>query len=72
VQSVTTFPRLADSPPAGARISEIGEILAAGLLRLSDRKSREETLYKSENLLDFSAPRSGHPNPANRRMSDAR
>lgn len=72
MQNVTTFPRVADSPPAGAQISEIGEILAAGLVRLSAPKSSEKSPDKPENLLDLSTPRSGHPTPENRRIPDAR
>ena len=72
MQNVTTFPRAANSPPAGAQISEVGEILAAGLVRLLDRKSSEKSQENADNLLDFSATRSGHPTPANRRMPDAR
>lgn len=72
MQNVTTFPSEAAPPADGGRISEIGEILAAGLVRLSSRKSREKSPDKPENLLDFSAPRSGHPTPVNRRMPDAR
>jgi hypothetical protein len=71
VQNVTAFPRPADSPPAGARISEIGEILGAGLIRLLDRKSSEKSHENPENLLDFPAARSGHPTPVNRRTPDA-
>jgi hypothetical protein len=72
MQNVTTFPCAAESPPAGAQISEIGEILAAGLVRLSAPKSSEKSPDKPENLLDFSATRSGDPTPANRRTPDAR
>jgi hypothetical protein len=71
MENATTFGRQAEAPPAGARVAEIGEILATGLWRLSARKSTEKSHEPEEKSLDFTAVRSGHPTPVTRRMPDA-
>jgi hypothetical protein len=43
------------------RIVEIAEILAAGLMRLTGRKSSEMSQSIKENSLDILAAESGHP-----------
>jgi hypothetical protein len=45
------------------RIAEIGEILAAGLMRLGATKSSRKWPETGESSLDFSAIKSGHPTP---------
>ena len=61
-------------PPASisphARIGEIAEILAAGLMRLMARKSSPISADPGESSLDLSAAESGHPTPVERRISD--
>ncbi|RKE65786.1 hypothetical protein DFP91_5833 [Pseudorhodoplanes sinuspersici] len=52
------------------RIEEIGEILAAGLMRLSARKSSAKPTAIGESSLDFLPNQSGHPNPVNGRETD--
>ena len=52
------------------RIEEIGEILAAGLMRLAARKSSEKPAAREESSLDFLPNQSGHPNPVNGRDTD--
>lgn len=54
------------SPP----ISEIAEILAAGLMRVLARKSSRISTTVKESSLHISPPESGHPTPTKRRMSD--
>jgi hypothetical protein len=53
------------------RLSEIAEILAAGLMRLMARKSSEVWVHSGENSLHIPPGQSGHPNPKDRRMPDA-
>jgi hypothetical protein len=52
------------------RVSEIAEILAAGLMRLMARKSSPISAENGESSLDLSAAESGHPTAINRRISD--
>jgi hypothetical protein len=52
------------------RLSEIAEILAAGLMRLMARKSSPISAEPGESSLDLSAAESGHPIPVERRISD--
>ena len=59
-----------DSSDAHERIVEIAKIFAAGLMRLSARKSSAKTGAVGESSLDFSPNRSGHPNPVNGRETD--
>lgn len=49
-------------PTAGERIAEIGEILAAGLMRLRARKSSQKSADCGEISLDLNAQQSG-PEP---------
>jgi len=49
-------------PTAGERIAEIGEILAAGLMRLRARKSSQKSADCGEISLDILADQSG-PDP---------
>ena len=44
-------------------LAEIGEILAAGLMRVLQRKSSQTSPDGGESSLDFSATESGHPAP---------
>jgi hypothetical protein len=44
--------------------AELAEILAAGLTRLSARKSSAEPSDVGESSLDFTGLQSGHPNPS--------
>jgi hypothetical protein len=46
-------------------ISEIGEILAAGLMRLEARKSSQTSAASGESSLDISPAESGHPEQSN-------
>ena len=61
-------------PPASisphARIGEIAEILAIGLMRLVARKSRQISADPGDSSLDLSTAESGHPTPVERRISD--
>ena len=52
------------------RVSEIAEIVAAGLMRLMARKSSPISADPGESSLDLSAAESGHPTPVGRRKSD--
>ena len=52
------------------RISDIAEILAAGLMRVASRKSSQICGAVGESLLDLSAAESSHPTPTERRISD--
>jgi hypothetical protein len=45
---------------ATERLAEIGEILAAGLIRLRARQRQAEARRSGESLLDFAAERSVH------------
>jgi hypothetical protein len=56
---------------AQERISEIAEILAAGLMRLHARKSSQLCPDAGESSLHISPVQSGYPNPDHRRTSDA-
>ena len=51
-------------------LTEIAEILAAGLMRLMARKSSPISADIGEVSLDFSATKSGHPTTVDRRISD--
>jgi hypothetical protein len=51
-------------------LTEIAEILAAGLMRLAARKSSPISTTSGDIPLDISAPESGHPIPENRRTAD--
>ena len=51
-------------------LTEIAEILAAGLMRLMARKSSPISADPGESSLDLSAAESGHPTPVERRKSD--
>jgi hypothetical protein len=64
------LPQPNDSPPANARISELGEILAAGLMRLWAAKSSGKSDKLGESSLDFSVGQSGDPTNAKRRALD--
>jgi hypothetical protein len=63
-------PFLVDDLSAGERLSEIAEILAAGLMRVVARKSSPISADTGESSLDISGHQSGHPTPVDRRMSD--
>ena len=52
-----------DSSSVRERLSELAEILAAGLMRLQARKSSGKSAGSGESSLDCPAHRSGHPNP---------
>ena len=52
------------------RIEEIGEILAAGLMRLAVRKSSPNSRDSGESSLDFSPDQSGHPTLTTRGETD--
>jgi hypothetical protein len=51
-------------------LSEISEILAAGLMRLMARKSSQISTDTGDVSLDFSATESAHPTSVDRRISD--
>jgi hypothetical protein len=48
---------------AQARLTEIGEILARGLVRLRARQSRQISLDHGENSVDFSVDQRGYVAP---------
>ena len=52
------------------RLSEIAEILAAGVMRLAARKSSSISADRGESSLHFTANQSGDPTPVDRRMAD--
>ncbi len=54
------FGRAASRDEARARLAEIGEILAAGLVRLRGPKSSEISADTGESSLDFTPDQSGH------------
>jgi hypothetical protein len=54
-----------------ARIADIAEILAAGLIRLLGKMSSQKSRAGGESSLDIMPDQSGHPTPADRRMEDA-
>jgi hypothetical protein len=58
------------SQTSAEHLSEIAEILAAGLMRLVARKSSPIFANTGDSSLDFSATKSGHPTPVERRISD--
>lgn len=58
-------------PSAGARMAELGEILAAGYSRLLAQKSRGQSVQTGESTLDISNTKSGHPTSVTRRTADA-
>jgi hypothetical protein len=49
-----------DCMTAAERLDEIADILAAGLIRLSARKSSALSRDRGESSLDFSPDQSGH------------
>jgi hypothetical protein len=51
-------------------LTEIAEILAAGLMRVVARKSSPIAADSGETSLDISPAESGHPTPVNRRTTD--
>jgi hypothetical protein len=51
-------------------LGEIAEILAAGLIRLQQRKSSPLSREGGESSLDFPVDQRGHPTPVDRRMAD--
>jgi len=53
-----------------AEIAEIGEILAAGLMRLMARKSSSILAGIEDSSLHISGVKSGHPTPVDRRTAD--
>lgn len=55
---------------AGDRLDEIAEILAAGLIRLQQRKSSHLSPDGGESFLDFPVDQRGHPTPVDRRTVD--
>ena len=66
--AMTAAPELSQS--SAERLSEIAEILAAGLMRLVARKSSPISADPGESSLDLSAAESGHPTPVDRRILD--
>lgn len=52
------------------RLTELAEILAAGLMRVAARKSSEVCASSGESSLHFSPTQSGHPTQSSRRTSD--
>jgi hypothetical protein len=58
----------AECNEARERIAEIGEILAAGLVRLRARQSSQIAGDSGEGSLACIAPQSGDPNPEMERM----
>jgi hypothetical protein len=48
---------------AAERLTEVAEILAAGLKRLQARKSSGLSAQNGENSLHYDASQSGHANP---------
>ena len=65
---MTAAPELSQS--STERLSEIAEILAAGLMRLMARKSSQISTDTGDVSLDFSATESAHPTSVDRRISD--
>jgi hypothetical protein len=59
-----------DQSEPQVRLTEIGELLAAGLVRVQARKSSGKSRETRENPLDFSGSRSGHRTTLNGRISD--
>jgi hypothetical protein len=49
------------------RLGEVAQILAAGLVRLRERECRSDSSRLEKNSLDFSADRSVHATPRQRR-----
>lgn len=58
--AATSFPHDYD---ADDRLGEIAEILAAGLIRLQQRKSSHFSPGGGESSLDFLVDQRGHPTP---------
>ncbi len=54
-----------DRMPAGERLAEVAEILAAGLVRLISRQSTALSADPGESSLDCADDQSGHPNALN-------
>jgi hypothetical protein len=52
------------------RLSELAEILAAGLMRVATRKSSELCDLSGESSLHMLPDQSGHPASSSRRTSD--
>jgi hypothetical protein len=57
--------------PGNALVAELGEILAAGLMRVWERKSSGRSAETGESSLDLSGTKSGHPTRIAGRTSDA-
>lgn len=55
---------------AGDRLGEIAEILAAGLIRLQQRKSSPLSRDGGESYLDFPVDQRGHLTPVDRSIVD--
>jgi hypothetical protein len=55
--------RSRDSLSLHQGVAEIGEILAAALMRLQARKSSLKSADFGESSVDFSGPQSGHADP---------
>jgi hypothetical protein len=58
----------ADLMTAEERLTEVAQILAAGLLRLRQRQNQNRCSTLEKNSLDFSPGRSGHPPARQRRQ----
>lgn len=52
-----------DGENTSQRVADIAEILAAGLIRLSARKSSGKRSESGDSSLDLPAIKSGHPKP---------
>jgi hypothetical protein len=57
-------PAIGEALSTCERLSEVAEILAAGLVRLLARKSSRKSPDIRESSLDFMGHQSGHPNPS--------
>lgn len=62
---------IAAGPQSARPLAELGEVLAAGLIRLESRKSSGKSAAASEEPLDFPARRSGHSAPKAQSSKDA-
>jgi hypothetical protein len=61
---VSMNPLSPDRMTAAERLDELAATLAAGLIRLKARQSRQVSGHRGESSLDFTANQSGHE-PAN-------
>lgn len=52
-----------DQMDLAERLDEIGDLLAAALIRLQQRKSSSLSPDNGESSVDFSAPQRGHAQP---------